>query len=152
MRVLLDTNIFARLAQPTHPHHTIAKQAVTALRLRDDEPCVVPQVLYELWVVCTRPVPLNGLGMTSAAAGAELANVTRFAFLYRDERAILQHWQQLVANYEIKGKAAHDARVVAAMVRHGVKPLLTFNVNDFSRFREIDVLAPDQIANLVTGD
>ena len=66
MNVLLDTNILARMAQPgTVPYQTTL-DAVNALQLRGDIPCLVPQVLYELWVVATRPVAVNGLGLTAA--------------------------------------------------------------------------------------
>ena len=43
--------------------------------------------------------------------------------------------------YEIVGKRAHDARLVAAMVRHGITHLLTFREQDFARFSEIAVIA-----------
>ena len=47
MRVLVDTNILARLAQPAHPHHPAAVDAVEALQAKGDELCVVPHVIYE---------------------------------------------------------------------------------------------------------
>lgn len=39
----------------------------------------------------------------------------------------------------MKGKNAHDARLVAAMVRHGLTHILTFNAQDFSRYRGITI-------------
>ncbi len=47
--------------------------------------------------------------------------------------------------YAIQGKAAHDARLVAAMQKHGVSQLLTFNGADFRRYLEIEVLDPEAI-------
>lgn len=146
MRVLLDTNVLARLAQPSNPQRPIAGRAIEIIRLRDDEPCVVPQVLYELWVVCTRPPSANGLGMDPRTARGELDSIARFATLLRDERAIYQQWQQLVTECEARGKPAHDARLVAAMLRHGVTHILTFNADDFRRYRGIGVLTPSELA------
>lgn len=145
MRVLLDTNVLARIAQPSNPQRAVAGRAVEVVRLRDDEPCVVPQVLYELWVVCTRPPTANGLGMDIRTARFELGAITRYATLLRDERAIYGHWQRLVTEHEVRGKAAHDARLVAAMLRHGVTHILTFDADDFRRFPAITVIDPDDI-------
>ena len=61
--VLLDTNILTRYAQPAPPHHAAAAGETAALRLRGESLVVVPQVLYEFWAVCTRPLAQNGLGM-----------------------------------------------------------------------------------------
>lgn len=55
MDVLPDTNILARCIEPTHPHHQLANDAIAALVNRGDRLCLVPQVLYEYFVVCTRP-------------------------------------------------------------------------------------------------
>jgi hypothetical protein len=40
------------------------------------------------------------------------------------------------------GKKAHDTRLVAAMLVHGVKHILTFNVGDFARYPNVVVLDP----------
>ena len=37
----------------------------------------------------------------------------------------------------MKGKEAHDARIVAAMLAHRVSNLLTFNMGDFKRYTQI---------------
>ena len=73
MRVLAETNILTRIARPAHRHHDAALSAVEVLLQRDDDVCIVPQVLYEFWAVATRPPSDNGLGMPVAEAKAELA-------------------------------------------------------------------------------
>lgn len=40
----------------------------------------------------------------------------------------------------VRGKPAHDARLVAAMRLHGITRILTFNVGDYARY------APDVVA------
>ena len=42
----------------------------------------------------------------------------------------------------VKGKQAHDARLAAAMLRHSVTHLLTYNTSDFQRYPEITALSP----------
>jgi predicted nucleic acid-binding protein len=147
MRILLDTNILARMAQPgTAPYRT-ALDAVTALQLRGDVPCLLPQVLYELWVVATRPVAVNGLGFTAAQADAELAHVLAlFPLLLPDTAAIFPEWRRLVAAHQVLGRNAHDARLVAAMAVHGITHILTFNIGDFTRYPGITAVDPAAVA------
>lgn len=42
-------------------------------------------------------------------------------------------WQKVIAANKTMGKNAHDARIVALMLAHGVSFILTFNGNDFDR-------------------
>lgn len=146
MRILTDTNILLRLTQQTNPDHQRADGALDALRSRDDEPCIVPQIIYEYWTVCTRPIEQNGLGMTVTDTASKMWGLQQLFPLYRDERAIFDHWEQLVTRHEVKGKNAHDARLVAAMLHDGLTHLLTFNDSDFKRFTEITVLTPSEVA------
>jgi predicted nucleic acid-binding protein len=146
MRILLDTNVLCRLAEAAHPHHAIAQSAIINLRKDGHELCLVPQVLYEYWVVITRPIAENGLGMLPANAEKAIEIWLSQFTMFRDERGIFSAWRDLVGQHEIRGKGAHDARLVAAMQRHGLSQLLTFNTNDFQRYREIELLDPKAIA------
>ena len=147
MRILTDSNILLRLVQETHPHHSWADGALYALRSWGDEPCVVAQVIYEFWSVCTRPVgSKNGLGLTVTDTASKVSRLQQIFPLYRDERAIFDHWEELVTRHEVKGKNTHDARIVAAMLHHRLTHLLTFDDSDFKRFSEITVLTPGEVA------
>jgi predicted nucleic acid-binding protein len=140
MNVQLDTNILTRLAQPSHPFHAVALEALRNLQSAVHVPCVVPQNLFEFWAVATRRVEDNGLGLSVAEAKAELETIKNAFVLFLDSPLLLDEWEKLVIAYECKGKAAHDARIVAAMNIHGTKQLLTFNVRDFVRYTGVTVL------------
>lgn len=140
MRVLLDTNVICRLAESGHPHHVFAENAVNKLRDDQHELCLVPQVLYEYWVVVTRPVAENGLGMSPGYADKAINICLDWFTLFRDERGVFPLWRELVRQHDAKGKSAHDARLVAAMKRHNLTHLLTFNVADFQRYEGIELL------------
>jgi predicted nucleic acid-binding protein len=142
MTFLLDTNILARNVQIGHPQHQPAVDAVTLLRSQGHTLCIVPQNLYEFWVICTRPSSANGLGKTVSEVATEFTNLKALFTLLEDTPAILPAWEQLVTAHSVLGKNAHDARLVAAMVVHGVTHLLTFNDADFNRFSGITVLTP----------
>jgi predicted nucleic acid-binding protein len=45
-----------------------------------------------------------------------------------------------VKQHAVSGKSAHDARIVAAMIVHGIERLVTFNVRDFKRYEGIIII------------
>jgi len=145
MSVLVDTNIVGRLTQANHPQHETAKQAVRLLRQAQHELRIVPQVLYEFWSIATRKAEHNGLGLAVEETGEQLEQIKRHFPPFRDERGILENWEELVSRYQVKGKVSHDTRLVAAMQRHGIAHILTFNTVDFKRFSEVVAIAPDSI-------
>ena len=143
--MLLDTNILLRMAQPRSPHHQTAIHAVLELHQRGVHLFLVPQILYEFWVVATRPVDVNGLGMDATDVDASITQLIADYQLLRDERGIFSRWQNLVVEHQIQGKSAHYAQLVAAMQRHGLSQLLTFNVGDFARYPSISAIAPGDV-------
>lgn len=148
MTILLDTNVLGRLANPADPLHLSALHALTTARAKGFRPALVPQVIYEYWVVATRPTGQNGLGMSVEEATADVTQCIELFDLFRDERAIFDRWQNLVAEHQVVGKQAHDARLAAAMHRHGICHLMTFNDRDFSRFKDVVVVNPQDIDSL----
>jgi hypothetical protein len=103
-------------------------------------------VLVELWVVATRPTGENGLGMEPAAVQDLFTRFSAIFSLLPESPDTFARWQELVVRYGVCGKNAHDARLVAAMLVHGLSHVLTFNGKDFARFSEITVIAPDQLS------
>ncbi len=145
MRVLIDTNVLLRLDDTSHQSHTEAQAAVEWLIANHRECVLVPQVLYEFWVVATRPIDANGLGLSTARAEQAISGSLNIFRVLGDERLVLKQWRELVNRYDVKGKNAHDARLVAAMQRHGVTNLLTFNGADFARFPGINIYSPAEV-------
>lgn len=145
MLILIDANILVYSADPASPFYPASVRATTELRLGGDTPCIIPQSLYEFWVVATRPVNKGGLGLTPAQAQAELHTIKRFFPLFDDTPAIYQEWENLVTLHSVSGKNGHDARYVAAMIVHGITHLLTDNKTDFKRFTNITALSPSEV-------
>lgn len=148
MSVLLDTNILLRSAQTAHPMQQLAIDSAAALRDGGDPLCLVLQNLYEFWAVSTRPVTANGLGLSIAEAEAEISRLKSLVKICDDIPAILAVWEKLIVSYQITGKNAHDARLAAAMIVHGIKRILTFNTADFQRYKEIEAVAPNDVVKL----
>lgn len=148
MSVLLDTNVLLRMAEPQHPMRDMALQAAAAILAGGDSLCLVSQNLFEFWAVATRPADQNGLGLSAAQADIELAKIKVQFGIHDDIPAIRPVWEQLVVKYQVIGKNAHDARLVAAMIVHGITRILTFNTTDFQRYQEITAISP---ADVVKG-
>jgi predicted nucleic acid-binding protein len=140
--VLVDTNVMLRLAQPNHRQYRAATDSVARARLAGEALYVTPQNIAEFWAAATRPVgAANGLGLTTAAVAAEIGTIERLFQLAADDPAIYSTWKGLVVTHRVLGTQVYDARLVAAMLVHGISHILTFNVADFSRYR-VAVLHP----------
>jgi hypothetical protein len=107
MNYLVDTNILSRLAEPGSAMHQPSVDAVKRLVSAGHKLHIVPQNLYEFWVVCTRPTNVNGLGKTAAEAATELANLKSLFILLDETPAICAVWEQLVTSTPVLGKNGH---------------------------------------------
>jgi predicted nucleic acid-binding protein len=143
---LLDTNILLRTVDAGAPQHVMAKMAITGLVLQGHRPLITAQTLIEFWAVVTRPVEANGLGWSCERARQEIDEIQKRFPLLPDSPPVLGEWIELVLTARVIGKRTHDARLVAVMLAHGVKHLLTFNAADFKSFVTIVVVSPEPIA------
>jgi hypothetical protein len=116
MQILADANILIRAFGFDVEARRISNNAVRKLTDRGDELVVVPQLFFEWWVVATRPKGANGLGIDVRTAETILTSLeSSFPILLDDELLYLE-WRRIVTHFRVSGKAAHDARLVAAMM------------------------------------
>jgi predicted nucleic acid-binding protein len=139
---LVDTSVLARLLERDSLKGRAAEKA-----LRDPEAdfaglSISSQVLTEFWVVATRPAESNGYGLTPADADACLADFLDSFILLPDPPDLLDLWREIVVAQSIRGKQAHDAKLVAVMRAHGAGRVLTFNARDFRRYGDIEIVVP----------
>jgi len=144
--VLVDTNLLVRTLQPHHPLYAVADGSIAVLRSQNKKLYLTPQNLIEFWTVATRPVDVNGLGMSTAVIRLEIERLERFFTVLPETPEIYPAWKRLVIQYQVVGKPAHDARLVAAMHVHGIATILTFDASGFSRYAGIEVVHPVAVA------
>ena len=144
MLTVIDTNVLIRLANADDPQHEVANEAVTSLAASGHELRLVPQSVYEFWVVATRPndPQSNGLGLDAERAGRLLDSFEAIFPLLNDVPTLYRDWRDLVERFDVKGKKAHDARLAAAMSGVNATHLLTFNERDFARYPHLTVINP----------
>jgi predicted nucleic acid-binding protein len=141
MSILADTNILLRRTQPDHPSHTLAVESVAKL-LAPGEPVYFKlQNISEFWNVATRPAPNNGLGFSVPLVLGEIEKIERFLTLLPDSPAAYGEWRRLVVEHGVLGSKVHDAKLVATMNVHGIRRILTFNTEDFTRY-DIEAIHP----------
>ena len=143
--IFIDTNILLRSVQTNDPQFSITENALDKLRARQETLCIAPQNLVEFWVVATRPLDENGLGMAPSRAAREITALLRLFHLLPYRPEVVETWRLLVSTQAICGKQAHDAKLAAMMQVHSVMSVLTFNTGDFKRFPGITVLNPAQV-------
>jgi predicted nucleic acid-binding protein len=149
--ILVDANVLLRLIQIGHPHQRPALESIERLHTRDRERFVTcPQVLYEMYAVCTRPLhaPNPGLGVSPAAAMAQVEAAERQFPPEPEPQEVLHRWKELVVRYGITAKSIHDARLAALMIERKIPALLTFNDGHFTRYAEIKVLNPFDVLGI----
>src|SRR5215217_7038813 len=132
MLVLLDTGILLRLLERSDPHHGAVRGSVRALRARGDTPVISAQNMAEFWNVCTRPASARGgLGLSVVSTHHRLQLIERGVLVIPDQEEIYVRWKELVLEHRVMGVQVHDARIVAAMMVHGIRELVTLNASDF---------------------
>ena len=92
------------------------------------------QNLVEFRSVVTRPLAVNGLGLTPVETEAKTAAFESIFALLAETPDVFPAWKALVMQSGVIGKQVHDARLVAVCHVHGVTHLLTFNTPHFTRF------------------
>ena len=142
---LADTNILLRFLLLNDPAYPRIRQAVRTLKTRGELIVTTPQNMAEFWNVCTRPITVRGgLGLKVEASEMRLRLLERHFPVLPDSPAIYEKWKALVVDHQVRGVNVHDARLVAAMMIHGVTHILTANVKDFQRYPNISIVDPEQ--------
>src|ERR1019366_6033800 len=139
---LVDSNILLRILRRNGADHALVADAVAALRRSGAILYFTHQNIAEFWNVATRPVSANAFGLSPREAEQEVRSLDRGMILLPDGPLVYAAWRDLVATHNVSGKQVHDARLVAAMIVHGVTNLLTLNTDDFARFHEIKAVHP----------
>ena len=146
MTVLIDTNVLLRSAQRASPQQPLAIRAVAAATETYGAVYLAAQSVYEFWVVATRPPEHNGMGMEFGEVDRLLEDLTCEAVLLFDSAAAHTIWRRLVVGHRVYGKSAHDARIDAVMIAHGIERILTFDSAGFARFPGITVIDPQNVS------
>ena len=89
-RILVDTNLLLRIADPGARQNQPAADAVASLLAAGHEACICPQNIIEFWAVATRPISANGLGWSIARTDQEVTEMAAHFVMLPDTREYLE--------------------------------------------------------------
>lgn len=138
--IFFDTNILLIATDESRKGHSDAKFLLNTLLKQGVNICFSGQVAREYLVVASRPVRVNGLGLSSDHA---VHNITAFkerSLFLEETRFTSELLQHMVLHYDLKGKRIHDANIIATMRTHRIKYLLTENPADFECFGDVELV------------
>jgi predicted nucleic acid-binding protein len=126
--------------------HLSAVRALETLMKKEETLVVALQNIAEFWNAATRPANNNGLGLTIEEAQAELAKIESFFQILTENADSYSAWKKSLIAQRVSGVQAHDARIASVMETYGVKRIVMFNVADFARYPNVEVVHPEKIA------
>jgi predicted nucleic acid-binding protein len=137
----VDTNVLVYAAAVGAPLLDRARAAL-AQAAADGAVAISRQVLREYLSVMTRQ-QFWGKPLTLAQAVTDTGEFIRQFAVLEDSPLVWDRLIMLSRRYSFAGRQVHDANIVATMLAHGERRILTFNGPDFRRFgRLIEVVPP----------
>lgn len=129
--VVVDTNVLLAATDRSRDHHEAATRFLNedVRRL-----AVTPQIVREYLAVASRPVAVNGLGLSGEAAVANVQELLEGMEVLTEGPATTTSLMDLVVTGPSVGKQVHDANVVAVALAHRAASIVTDNSRHFARF------------------
>jgi len=142
---LIDSNILVRWLQPRDADFPVIEASLLYLIEQQADLCYTSQNVAEFWNACTRPIDRNGFGLTPEEANRRASLFETRLRLLPDSPTLHWKWRRMLLDYRISGIQVHDTRLVAAMLVHGVRRILTLNAKDFLRFDQVQAVHPKDV-------
>jgi predicted nucleic acid-binding protein len=139
-RVFVDTNVLLAATDQDRDQHL---DALTFLDHGLDGTFrlfLSGQVFGEYLVVATRPLTVNGLGLSTEKAVENVAHFRKALQVLPEDDACSTRLNAMVQTYELKGKRIHDAALLVCMSRHGLRRLKTYNPFDFQFLPDVELM------------
>jgi predicted nucleic acid-binding protein len=139
--VFVDTNVLVFANTTTVPLHAQAQAVLQAHSASAAELWISRQVLPEYVATLSRPQSFS----IPIPAASLIADVMRFQSQFHiaeDGPAVTTYLLGLLGSIPIGGGQVHDANIVATMLAHGLRRLLTHNTADFVRFNTLIQVEP----------
>lgn len=134
-KVFVDTNILIFANVRSSPFYEQSQAKLIDLYENDYELCISSQVLREYLAVLSRPDAL-GKKIADELLIADINNFRlEYTILFENHQS-LDNLQKMLSACPTGGKQIHDANIVATMLAHDVKVILTHNRKDFVRFED----------------
>ena len=131
--MFVDTNVLVKARMLEAPDHDMARDG---LKRAFDQPVplrISRQVLREYLAVVTRPQTW-AVDIGREDALNDVARLSATLEVLEDGPVVTDWLVSLCRQVPVGGRQIHDANIVATMLAHGERRLLTFNAADFRRY------------------
>ena len=131
--MFIDTNVFVKSRFRAAPDHDVAREKLERA-LQEAEPLRISrQVVREYLAVVTRPQAWP-VAITREEALDDADRLIGNFEILEDGPVVMESLIALCREVPVGGRQIHDANIVATMLAHGERRLLTFNASDFRRY------------------
>ena len=133
--MFIDTNVLVRARFTVAPEHSLARARLRDAIGGDERTRISRQVVREYLAVVTRPQTWSAPLVMSEALRDVGWFLSTFDVL-EDRPDVNRMLIALCREVSVAGRQAHDANMVATMLAYGERRLLTFDQDDFHRYRD----------------
>ncbi len=140
---LVDTNVLLRFSNQESGQYPVIHRAIRALMADGHSLVTTGQNLVEAWNVMTRPATQNGFGFLPQEAFEAHREIETIFFRLPGTLDTYSTWRSLVLRYAVCGVQVHDARLVAVILAHGIRHILTLDAKDFRRYASEGIVVVD---------
>lgn len=132
--VVVDTNVLLAATDRSRASNSAATQLLT-----EDERrlAITPQIVREYVAVATRPMEVNGFGLSGEDAVDNVEQFLDDMELLSEDAATTRILLELIGQGSTAGKQVHDVNVVAVALAHRAAAIVTDNTRHFARFAEL---------------
>ena len=139
--MFIDTNILVQARSRRGPFRQAALVALNRARGSDEPLFISRQIIREYLAVVTRPQSWA----TPLSIGDALDDAEHLAAMFtilEDGPLVTERFVALCREVPVGGRQIHDANIVATMLAHDERRLLTLNTSHFRRYSDRIELAP----------
>ena len=131
--MFLDTNALVRAQFEAAPGHAIARDRILRAGRSGETLRISRQIVREYLATVTRPQSWSPASSMNVALAQTAEFEAEFEIL-EDGPQVAERLVALCREFPVGGKQVHDANIVATMLAHGERRLMTFNAADFRRY------------------
>ncbi len=131
--MFVDANVLVNVRVVSAPDHNSAVARLNRALDGGEIPSVSRQILREYLATLTRPQTWRS-ALTREEILDDVDRMSRAFQILEDGPAVSEVLVRLCREVPVGGRQIHDANIVATMLAHGERRLLTFNTADFRRF------------------
>ena len=133
--MFFDTNVLVRSRFEAAPGNAVARHWMKETSDSGETLRISRQIVREYLATVTRPQSWSA-AVPMESALAQVAELEAKFEILEDGPRVAERLVMLCREVPLGGRQIHDANIVATMLAHGERRLLTFNAADFRRYGE----------------